>query len=260
MPPTLRNAVAALHRQAVGSNYPYGEHFGKALHRGCETYFGWTPNTTIENWIQSSGLDDFLDLAELIVEEGPKPRKHTIGYDAYYGKGLENAEAALNALFERHRFGYRIERGDVHKIGSPALDQAVVGPALLAVQRSGWEEAERSYREALDHQRSGSSENDDALTAANAAIEAALKAVGMKGANLGPLAASFKKSGLVPAELAGVPEALDALLKRSGAIRSSAGDAHGKEPGSPPVPQALSDLAIHWAGAFIVYLAETTRA
>ncbi|HWA83549.1 MAG TPA: hypothetical protein VG820_08960, partial [Fimbriimonadaceae bacterium] len=66
----------------------------------------------------------------------------------------------------------------------------------------------------------------------------------------------FKKSARLPTELKGVPEALEVLLGRSGALRSAHGDAHGKAAGAAAVPQALVDLAIHWAGAFIVYLGE----
>ena len=49
------------------------------------------------------------------------------------------------------RFGYRAEGREIRKIGSPALEETIVGPALLAVQRPGWEEVERSYREAMRH-------------------------------------------------------------------------------------------------------------
>jgi hypothetical protein len=127
----------------------------------------------------------------------------------------------------------------------------------MAVKRPGWEEAERCFREAIQHQRGGPDENDDALTAANAALESALKAAGFKGDRLSTLAKSFRNSDLAPSELKGVPEALDSLLKRSGAIRDSHSDSHGKAPGAEPVPQELVDLAIHWAGAFIVFLGES---
>jgi Abortive infection C-terminus len=58
----------------------------------------------------------------------------------------------------------------------------------------------------------------------------------------------------VPPQLQGVPDMLDRLLKRSGALRNTMSDSHGKASGAPQVPQELVDLAIHWAGAFIVYL------
>ncbi len=61
----------------------------------------------------------------------------------------------------------------------------------------------------------------------------------------------------MPPELAGVPEALDVLLKRIGAVRNQHSDSHGKHAGADEVPQALVDLAVYWAGAFIVFLAAT---
>jgi hypothetical protein len=64
----------------------------------------------------------------------------------------------------------RLANGEARKVGSPALDEVVVGPALLAVRRDGWEEVERSFREALHHQRGGAEERDDALTSATAAL------------------------------------------------------------------------------------------
>jgi hypothetical protein len=83
--------------------------------------------------------------------------------------------------------------------------------------------------------------------------------MGLKGATLGDLGKSLRDSRYVPAHLAGVPKMLDDLLQRSNAIRSTEGDAHGKQPGAATVPQSLVNLAIHLAGAFIVYLAEVRR-
>lgn len=83
--------------------------------------------------------------------------------------------------------------------------------------------------------------------------------MGLKGDRLSTLAKSLRGSGLVPSQLEGVPQLLDDLLKRSSAIRDSLGDAHGKAPGASDVPQPLVDLAVHWTGAFIVYLAESVR-
>jgi hypothetical protein len=202
--------------------------------------------------------DEFLDFIEILAESSGVKRQIPKTPRGNSAIAVPQSGSKINELFERHRFGYRLENGEIRKIGSPVLDEEIVGPALLAVRRPGWEEVEKSFREAIQHQRGGADENDDALTSANAAVEAALKATGFKGANLGPLTKDFKKSSYIPAELKGVPEALDALIGRSGALRSSHGDAHGKAAGAVPVPQALVDLAIHWAGAFIVYLSEGT--
>lgn len=205
-----------------------------------------------------SDVDDFLDAVEILAEQAAvswyvRPFDGGRGYSTC---AIPNAEERINRAFRRFRFGYVIGRGEARRVGSPALDETVVGPALLAVERPGWEEVERSFREALEHQRGG--ETDDALTAANAAVEAALKASGMKGQTLKQLARSFKGSGLVPGFLENVPELLEDMLDRLHAARSQAGDAHGKPSGAEEVPQALADLGVYWAGAFIAYLADTT--
>jgi len=254
--PALRRAIEHLMREGFES--VAGGQFRAGLERTGALYLGWKRADTPLTALSRARGDDFLDLVEVIVQEGRRRWKFPHLIDAQ--SAIPNVEQEINDLFDRHRFGYRIESNEIRKVGSPALDQMVVGPALISVKRTGWEEAERSFKEAIHHQRGGKDENDDALTAANAAIEAALKAAGFKGANLGPLAKEFKKSSIAPAELRDVPGALDVLLKRSSAIRNSHGDSHGKAPGSDPVPQELVDLAIHWAGAFIVYLSQAIPA
>jgi len=249
--PELRNALEHLVVQAASGN-PL---FERNLHDTCVKHFGWPSQMTARKAVRDKELDSFLDFVEIFSEEAA--RRHLYS-DGSGSSPMPKAPEIVNALFDRHRFGYRLHEGQIVKVGSPALGELVIGPALLASQRPGWEEVERSFREAIDHQRGGADENDDALTSANAAVEAALKAAGFKGANLGPLTKDFKKSADIPAELKGVPEALDALIGRSGALRSSHGDAHGKAAGAASVPQALVDLAIHWAGAFIVYLGDAS--
>jgi hypothetical protein len=218
------------------------EHFG----RGAEwfTFF-----------FGGEDVDAFLDAVEILADQAAVVRF----VPACRGRShrtIPDAEERINRAFQRFRFGYQVEKGEVRRIGSPALDETVVGPALLAVRRPGWDQAERSFREALDHQRCG--ESDDALTAASAAVEAALKAIGMKGQTLKELARSFKGSGLVPGYLGNVAELMEDMLDRLHAARSQAGDAHGKNSGADGVPQALADLSVYWAGAFIAYLADTT--
>jgi hypothetical protein len=253
--PDLRSALSHFFAEGLRKGNGIGAQFKAAINKVGFQYLGWTAGTSLPNATLSTTGEAFLDLIEVASEEAERKRRTSgrYGYAAIPGAATE-----INNLFDRHRFGYRLEGNEIRKVGSPALDDSVIGPALLAVQRSGWEQVERSFREAIHHQRGAPSENDDALTAANAALEAALKAVGMSGDRLSALAKSFQRSDLVPSELRGVPEALDNLLKRSGAIRDNHSDAHGKDAGVEPVPQALVDLAIHWTGAFIVYLSDAT--
>jgi hypothetical protein len=277
IPPALITAVAYTVKGGTEAKN-VGHTFAGSLHRAGIEHFGWNPNT--ENYESGltayglgggpSGVMHFLDLIEIIAEEASRPHAyrglagHSRGgsarYAIFHEAALPDFESTFNRLADRHRFGYRLEDGEIRRIGSPALADVVVGPALLAVQRPGWEQVERSYREALDHQRGPQEENDDALTAASAALEAALKAVGISGNTLGQLAARFKKSSLAAPQVAGVPELLDQLLTRAAAVRNIHGDVHGRAPGAhPPVPQELVDLAIHLVGSFIVYLDGATR-
>ncbi|MDQ2629796.1 MAG: hypothetical protein M3Y75_02315 [Actinomycetota bacterium] len=251
--PQLRNALEHLVIEAESNNLL----LPSALHSACVKHFGWALQLSPINALRLEDVSDFLDFLEIFCEEATRRQTYSDGSGSI---PMSGAEDEMNALFDRHRFGYRLHEGKIVKVGSPALSEVVIGPALLAAQRAGWEEVERSFREAINHQRGGVDENDDALTSANAAVEAALKAAGFKGANLGPLTKDFNKSSYVPAELKGVPEALNLLIGRSGALRSSHGDAHGKAAGAAQVPQALVDLAIHWAGAFIVYLGDAASA
>jgi hypothetical protein len=243
----VKNAVFNVMRRGFGSQV--GDQFGWNQQRG---------EKELKATVRDLPTDKFLDFIEILIEEGITSYRYFNGSKFVFAPAIKNPRTQLNDLFERHRFGYRIEEDEIRQIGSPALDEEIVGPALLAVQRPGWDEVERSFKEALAHQRGPKSENDNALTAANAALEAALKAAGYKGNSLGPLAKDFKKSAAIPSELKGMPEMLETLLGRSMAIRSNYGDSHGKESESVAVPDALVALAINLAGTFIVYLAEET--
>jgi hypothetical protein len=253
----LRNVIIHVFQEGAASRV--STQFLDALRKTCIEFFGWSREEAERMRYQILHLegDDFLDFLEIFVEEASTNYEVSDLYSGWPESAIPDIGNRLNGLFERHRFGYRFEGAELRKINSPALDDQIVGPALLAVKRPGWEEVEGSFKEAIQHQRAGADENDDALTSANSAVEAALKATGFKGANLGPLSKDFKNSSHVPSELKGVPEALGVLIGRSGALRSSYGDSHGKEPGAKPVPDALVALAINWAAAFIVYLSET---
>jgi len=249
--PALVRALAHLVSEGVQSR-SVGKKFLIAVEKMGRQYLDWAPAEHVSDALYRAKGDKFLDLVEVIVEEGARVRP-TPGQRM---AAIPNAGKQVNDLFDRHRFGYRIEDGEIRQINSPALDETIVGPTLLATKRSGWEEADKRFREAIQHQRGGPDENDDALTAANAALESALKAAGFKGDRLSTLAKSFRHSNEALPELKGVPEALDALIKRSGAIRNSHSDSHGKAPGADPVPPELVALAINWCGAFILYLSE----
>ena len=225
--------------------------FEERLNRELMEHFGQGQRifAFFQGGVGSDSVDAFIDAVEILAETAST----SMFANRTNRVPIPDVEERINRAFARFRFGYRMQDGEVHKIGSPALEETLVGPALLAAHRPGWEEVERTYREAIHHQLGG--EIDDALTSASAAVEAALKAIGMKGSTLKELARAFKSSGHVPGYLENVPNLLEDFLDRLHALRSVEGDAHGKGPGATDPDAALADLAVHLAGSFIVYLA-----
>jgi hypothetical protein len=160
----LRRAVMHL-LERMGSRIPYRKRDTFYAHAKdmCEEHFGWNSTVSIHNYPEIvHDVADFLDYVEILVEARSAPVRYLSQQSYVLGQAWPNAQLDFNALFDRHRFAFRLQGGQAHQIGSPALDDIVVGPALLAVRRPGWDEVERSYREALMHQRGGPDENDDA--------------------------------------------------------------------------------------------------
>ncbi len=245
-----------------------GKSFAKSFRQSLIAHFGLQRDFDLESVVRHVDVASMLDIVEIATEEAStrhRYEEHTrsvVGVQVrpMRGAAMLDFSVRFNDLADRHRLGYRLENNEIQRIGSPALSKVIVGPALLASQRSGWDQVERSYREALRHQRGGRDENDDALTAAAAALEAALKAAGLSGSTLGQLSKAFKESSLAVPQLRGVPDLLQDLLQRSSAVRNVHGDAHGRAPGEQPnVPQELVDLSVHLVGAFIVYLERSTQ-
>lgn len=258
---TLRNAVwlYVSHAKARAPD-DVRKAFDLALADALGRHFG---DSAIDHALLATSTEDFLDGLEILAEEGVVPWQHRVlqggGYrGAQFVAVLLDAQDHLNNLFDRHRFGFRFDsEGVIQPIASPLLHEVVVGPALLAVARPGWEEVDRTYREAVLHQRRAD-EARDALTLAAAAVEAALKASGYRGATLGVLAADFRRSPVAVGYSPQIVEHLSELLEQLMAWRSRSGSAHGQAPGADDPPTELVALAIHWAGAFIVYLAAAT--
>jgi hypothetical protein len=258
VPDELAQAVRVI-VESPGS--PIGDEFRRMLRMELAEHFGRSDRWQSFYW-DDVDVEAFLDAVEILVETAT--RSIFVEDESAEGRGsefvaIEDAQYRINRAFERFRFGYRVEDGEVRKIALPAWAKAVVGPPLLAVQQPGWEEVDRSFREALEHQRAR--ETDDALAAANDAIVAALKAAKMRGSTLDERAASFRAStlgrhGLVPGYLFEVPELIEDLLESLQAARSTEVAARGEAPRAAEVPAALADFAIHVAGAFVAYLAD----
>jgi hypothetical protein len=142
----LLGALDHLFREGEGKGYEVGPKFRKQVNKIGFQYLGWQPGETRSEALFGASVEQLLDLIEVVVvvvEEGERQYR----YKNLSPRAIPNAEEQVNNLFDRHRFGYRLENGEIRKIGSPALDEEIVGPALLAVRRPGWEEVEKSFRE-----------------------------------------------------------------------------------------------------------------
>ncbi|MGE3138454.1 MAG: hypothetical protein AB7I08_12280 [Thermoleophilia bacterium] len=226
-----------------------GVFFDDELTKRAVAYFGRSEDAAVYGVIQRGEVGDFLDLIEIAIELAHPP-------DGYSRVTIPDIAQTINELFERHRFGFRIEAGEARPLLSPALDVEVVGPALLAAQQPGWSKVEDDYREAILHLRSG--EVGLALNSAHAAVESALKALGFKGASLSDLVKEFRKSDLAKPYLASGLDQMTQVLGKLTPLRGE-GEAHGQAPDADEPPPEFAALAIHTAGAFLVFLAEAAR-
>jgi hypothetical protein len=111
-----------------------------AMTRECERYFGW-PGEVDVIMADTTDADNLLRLVEILVDYGQRTWNNSMyarpQRPSDNVRGIPNAEAEVNALFERHRFGYRLTNGEAHKVGSPLLGDVIVGPTLTAIRRPG---------------------------------------------------------------------------------------------------------------------------
>jgi len=255
VPASLRGALHYYIQNEANDRVGY--HFREDLKRLVARHFGSPDWASVVRQGDAGALLDFCEiLAEAALTRHP--------WSNMYGQGgnfpaLPRVRSDLNEFFDRHRFGYRFDGDDILPISSPLVDDVIVSPALLASARPGWEEVERSYREAVQHLRRAD-EGRDALTSASTAVESAIKALGMSGNTLSDLVRALGRSNLMPGHTAAIFPQLHALFARLNAWRSTEGDAHGRPPDAEDPPRALVALAVHWAGAALVYLASLEAA
>ncbi len=212
-----------------------------------------------------------LDLKQFILERGSTPQLmdviETIGWavvETANRRGQPEEGPGQSRLFLRavrdrmreHKLAYDIvEEGQVVERDAEELHVEAVAPALTLLHgRPRFADAERQYREALDELAQGNWA--DAITDANAAAEVVARTLlGYEKGQLPGLLAELRVQGLFGSEQEGrLKKFVDGLSVLAG-IRNTEGDAHG---GSSDRPTAW--LAVHWAGALIVYLVEAAEA
>lgn len=163
-------------------------------------------------------------------------------------------ESEVNERLASRRVGFELVDGQMIAKDSQELHAEVVAPVLrLLSGRSGWENVETAYQDALRELHGGSP--GDAITDAGTALQEALTALGCKGNALGDLLKDAKKRGLLAAHDAQLEKAIVDIGHWVSADRSTKGDAHNAEP-------ALQDdawLTVHVVGALILRLVAGTE-
>jgi hypothetical protein len=155
----------------------------------------------------------------------------------------------VNVIFAQERVGWELIDGRMVEIHSKELHVAAIEPALRLLHRSEYAKADKQYRDALDELAQGKA--SDAITDAGATLQEMLEALGCEGNQLGDLARSARKKGLLGAHDSPLVEAIEKTMHWVAADRSEMGDAHH-------ATQATREdawLIVHVVGALIVRLA-----
>ena len=171
----------------------------------------------------------------------------------------------LNAAFQEHGFGYRIDGRTVIRVDSDLIHEGAVKPALMHLSRRGeYSGARDEFLEAYDLYRRG--KDKAAIVGANNSLESMLKSIcsaqrwkhGDKD-SAKQLIAVCLKNGLVPKFLGRRLDGLSVLLESVSVIRNEMG-AHGQGERPVEVPKHLVAYALHMTASAIVFLAEAHEA
>ena len=153
----------------------------------------------------------------------------------------------IRTILEDCRISYDFVEGNIVPRGEQEMHVEVVVPAITLLScRSGLEDAERNYMEALTSIRE--QRFDDAVTNAASAVEATLRIL-----DCGDTQTPLAKRGAIAIEKNLLAPHDRGLLGWITATRGSEGDAHGQ---GSHTARADAWLVVHVAGALILRLAD----
>lgn len=165
--------------------------------------------------------------------------------------GPEEFRRKVNAIFEAHGVAFSLTANSrIISRQSEVMHDSVVTPVLyLLHNQPRFSAAEAAYSKALAEIRAG--DGGDAITDAAVALQETLKTLGHPGNSLGKQLQAAKKAGLFGETDARMTDAMSHI---GGWVndRRNAGEAHT---GIPDVTLNDAWLAVHTAGALIIYLA-----
>lgn len=239
-----------------------GQHTFRAVHgylargRGTPYLSGsrHEPGDDLLELIRTGSTDDLMDVIDAAIQT-------RLGADTglVVGGGWQEVHEfveRIRAHLEDHKLAFDVINNQVVDKTSEELHREVVVPALtLLHSRPRFADVERQYRDALDEL--SKHQWGDAITDANAAAEETLRILlGLKEGKLPDLLGQARQRGL----FGDVQERwLKQFVNGFGALssmRNVEGDAHkaGTE------ERSIAWLAVHWAGALIVFFVERDEA
>lgn len=136
---------------------------------------------------------------------------------------LEKFHADVNKLLASYRVNYTLEEGEITELDSREIHKAIISPTLALLGRSGWEQVEKSYQDALKELAAGNP--SDAITDATTALQEALRKLGCKGKDLATLLKSAKNT-IMNGYDGKYIDSIDSLISWCSANRSNRGDSH----------------------------------
>jgi hypothetical protein len=157
----------------------------------------------------------------------------------------------VSKRMKQHKLAYDLVEFKVVEKRSEELHTEVVAPVLTLLHgRSRFASAERQYRDALDELANRNWA--DAITDASSAVENVLRIIfGFSRGSLADLLGQARKRGLFgDPQAARIKKVVDGFTALAD-IRNQESDAHGNTS-----DDATAWLAVHWAGALIVYLVQ----
>lgn len=229
--------------------------FGKLPKPDEIVYIGPNPTqAALERWFEVCSRDEFLTSLEVIAQgsstmESAKPVSRS-----YLSGGGREFHTTLNQIFTDHRFGFEMSsEGVINRVGSPALHEVLVRPALLRIHDSRFSEAEDHFHKALEYYRGEDSRR--CIFEAGTAVESLLKALGYQGSTLEDLAEDFRKKAPERGYIKELVPDVVSFLKKLYALRSDLGG-HAAKPGEEHVQLSYALLSLHLSGALIVFLVD----
>jgi hypothetical protein len=196
-------------------------------------------------------LMDAIDaVIDVFLNEGQSPALRSFAAD-----GLTRFSDTVRRRLRQHKLVYDLVELQVVGKRSEELHQAVVAPALTLLHgRPQFAEAERQYRDALNELADG--KWADAVTDASAAAENLLRTIlGLQQGTLADLLGQARLRGLFgDAQSSRIKKVVNGFTALAD-VRNEESDAHGNR-----TDQETAWLAVHWAGALLVYIVQRAEA